>query len=455
MPTPQDYPALDLKDVPELIRWGMDAEDIYSINENMFFSNRFPTEAPVDGKVKWQLWEWHDELPYVVEPGSTAEAPVVQPKYEEEEFEFFPMRWEEKHELNEQIINGLRKPGTERQKYGVEWVTRLGRAFRKKDMVFKELMAWLAVTYNGFEYYEDRPGKKALEKVNYGINMGDIGALDYWDDETLAPPPTPSGGPAVTLRNWLNRISEQTGWPTQSIQILMNDVTRRAFVDHSETQGKLALDIIGYGSLADIKDKYPEFGEFTIFDGKYKIVYEILSDITIATADLDTTIGPFSSERTFGLKEGDPIYLKSATQNDPNKSTTVYIKNINHVTKTFDLYIPDDFATENQGPFAPPAAETVTYTAGNAYIRGWVKYLQDGRIVLLPPNNLGGIPLMSFVPVRWGIKADYSQYSGLNIDVWEDRIEPGKKQWIRMADSGLWTIPFAQHIYSWNVFFPK
>jgi hypothetical protein len=443
MATPADFPLLDLSKVAEIIQWAMDAEEILSMNENYYFVNRFPTAAPVEGRIKWQLYEWNDDLPYIVEPGSTAEAPVTIPRYGEEEYAFNPMRWEEKHELNEQIINGLRRPGTLNEKYGTEYVTRLGQAFRKKDIVFKELMAWLAVSFDGFEYYEERPGKKAYENVSYGVNVAAVNALDYWDVIPVAP--TPGGGPAIMLRNWLRSISERTGWSSDSVQILMNDVTRRAFVDHPESQALLPVNQLGYGNLDDIRRKIPEIGQFTIFDGKYKIVYELTSNL-VAPAGPYPTTASCTLERTFGLKVGDPFYLKDDDVT-PNESSVVYVNAINPLTKTVTFTFPVGFTMPSGAPY--------TYLANHSHIRGYVKYLQDGQVTLLPPGNIGSKPLMEFVPAYWGIKSDYSQYSGLNIDVWEDRIEPGKKQWIRMADSGLWAIYFAQYIYTWKTFAPK
>ena len=395
------------KGIPKLLRNEVLAKTLRSITPSADFllSNRFPSQNYESDTIRWAMEYGTAGMTPFVAPGSPA--PTVGDEGMFSEGSARAAYWKEKMFIDEVMMNNLREPLTQSQRFTAE--RQLARNQNKLRNRCQRRREWMLAKmfFDGTFSYQVQGGSKFT--VDYGIPSTHKVTLTgddvWWDDANNEPgaTATPIQDIYDARKTFVDDIGKE---PTET---MINSDLLRVLMFNGDLQTMLQESAFGNGDLftrpAQVLGQLFGLGTLTVYDQIMEITAFLTQDVSsgATTLNIDDATD-FESDETVRVYDlTDPFDYEEFT--------------ISSVDKTSDTITIDSGLSNS-------------YKAGQAKIVMRKKFLPDNKLTMYV-DTVEGESIAEFMNAPFGNDRNF----GMTVDGTEEWDPDG--YWIRVQNKGL------------------
>lgn len=378
-------------------------------NPNLYFANMFgSTNYPSDA-IKWEIEYGSAGLTPFVAPGAVAPAIGLDGIGEGSAKAAF---YKEKMYFDEEFLNNIRLPGTDREYQSAE--RHLSRGLRKLRNRMDRRTEWMmakAIIEGGFTYTATGNTKFT---VSYGIPSTHIVTLatdDKWNGGTTATPISDMATAKEVLADDAGVVPNK---------ILCNSNMVKTLMLNSDIQALLEKSAFGNGDLfarpASVIGELMGVGPLEVYDAFSETEHTLVANVTGgATTD---------------------VYVDDAT--DIEVGATARLIDTSESNVWEDATIT---AVDKVNHYFTIAVTTLSFKAAEDKVIVKRKYIDDGVMLLFSTTNGNNEPIAEYMKAPFGLGRNW----GMKVDRKEEWDPEGL--WMRVQNKGLPVVYHPDCIY--------
>lgn len=395
----------------------------YKAPPSLILSNMFPSRNADSSTIKWESQRGGRGMTPFVPPGAPA---PVSAGYGIAQHSAEAAYWKEKRYFDEEVLNNLRKPGTDARHWRAAEILAdnladiMNRSARRKEWMFTQML------FSGSFTYEIKGGYQVT--VNYQIPS------DH--QVTLATAYDWNGGGSKNILSDIKdaklKIAESCGGKvdmmfmnSQVLNLIGNDTTIRQLLYKSNFGDGNFMASAGINDLAlvnaDVLQSLFGIPNIVVYDE----MYEAKAFLTAAVTGGSTTWLTVSDASDFEANE--KIWIYDASEADDNYETRI-------------IYSVDKTNNRIQLEYPP----TNSYKAGEDFVM-MQKYFVPSDKVAFIASNVEGKPIARYYNAPFGMGRHYGRYTDKH-DEWDP-----EGTWVRVQDKGLPVLLNRDAVYTLDV----
>ena len=381
----------------------------YKAPPSLILNNMFPSRNADSSTIKWESQRGGRGMTPFVPPGAPA---PVSAGYGVAQHRAEAAYWKEKRYFDEEVLNNLRKPGTDARHWRAAEIVAdnladiMNRSARRKEWMFCQML------FNGSFTYQIKGGYQVT--VDYKVpsdHQVTLGTAYDWDD----------GGSKNILSDIKNaklKIAEACGGKvdymfinSKGLNVLGNDTTIRQLLqkNYFGDGSYMASPGINDTALVNADVLGSLFGIRNIV--VYDEMYEAKAWLTAAVTGGSTTWLTVSDASDFEANE--KIWIYDASEADDNYETRV-------------IYSVDKANNRIQIEYPP----TNSYKAGEDFVMMQKYFIPNDKAAFMA-SSVEGKPVARYYNAPFGLGRHYGRYTDKK-DEWDP-----EGTWIRVQDKGL------------------